>query len=75
MGVLRKVTGNAVSRKAAPVKQVQKRFNWTGWAGRAGQGATKDIFAFCKKTRGTRMNTDYQDIKILKATENQIADI
>jgi hypothetical protein len=37
--------------------------------------ATKDIFAFCKKTRGTRMNTDYQDIKILKATENQIADI
>jgi len=27
MGLLRKVTGKTVSRKDAPVKQVQKRFN------------------------------------------------
>jgi len=39
-GLLRKVTGKTVSRKDAPVKQVQKRFN------KAGKGATKDIFAF-----------------------------
>ena len=40
MGLLRKVTGKKVSRKDAPVKQMQKRFN------RAGNGATKDIIVF-----------------------------
>ena len=60
MGLLRKVTGQTVSRNDAPVKQVQKRFN------KAGKGAVKDIFAFWKKTTGTQMNTDYQDIKSYK---------